>query len=493
MRNFLNKVFKLDENKTTIKVEIIGGLTTFFAMCYIVILNPSLMLDFKQFTPGADPMWFSIWNACFIGGLIAAVIATLCMAFIANKPFALAAGMGLNSFFFVSFIGVLIGQKEVIEVTGQELANGYSAGLAIILISGLIFLLLSITGVRKYIALALPKCLKSAISAGIGLFIALIGLKNAGIVVDNPATLVSLVDFSKGWEIAAPALVALFGFLVIVILNIIGNRNQSFICRLLKQLSVIGGILAGTLLYYILVVCGVISFTDPTTTSIADTFKDWSEYGLFASFKGLKFAFDGQTIGSIFTVVMILISFTLVDMFDTIGTVYGTAQAANMVDENGDPQDLGKTMLTDAIGTVSGALTGTSTITTFVESASGVAAGARTGLASVVTALMLALCLFIAPVAQYVPQAATASALIFVGVLMCKNIVSVNFDDLSEAVPAFVAFVFMPLTYSISNGIMFGCITYVIIRLCTGKFTKKDIVTLIIALLAILKFAFIGM
>ena len=465
MQNFLNKLFKIEENQTTIKTEIIGGITSFFAMCYIVIVNPNQMTGFNPLVPG------SIWNACFIGGIIAAVVATLCMAFLANKPFALAAGMGLNSFFYVSFILPCILNLKSVE-------EGYGAGLAIILLSGIIFLILSITGLRKLIATSLPKCLKSAIPAGIGLFIAFIGFKNSGIVVGSEFTFVALADFTS-WQTAAPAIVALIGFLAIVYFS---KSKIAF----LRNGAVILGIALSTILFYLFGLR-----VDVTKTSIGETFKDWIELGLFNF--DFATAFDGETIGSIFSVIMLIITYCLVDMFDTVGTIYGTAAEANMMDENGDPLDLEKCMLADSIGTAFGACTGTSTITTFVESASGVAAGARTGLASVVTAILFALCLFLAPIAQYVPVVATAPALIYVGTLMCKNILNVDFSDITNAAPAFLTFILMPLTYSISNGIMLGAITYVIISLLTKRFTKKDIVILIIALLGILRFAFIAM
>ena len=477
MKAFLNKVFKLDENKTTVRAELIGGLTTFFAMCYIIIVNPNQMIGFSFDVPGAT----AIWNACFVGGIISAVIATLCMAFIANKPFALAAGMGLNSFFFVSFLLPCI-------ISSSDLTNGYQAGLAVILVSGVIFLLLSVTKLRSYIATALPKCLKVAIPAGIGLFIAFIGFKNGGVVVANQYTFVGIADLTK-WENVPAFLITFIGLIIIVSLHSLAKYHpENKVLKMFNNFGIILAIVVCTALYYAFGLK-----TEITTTSIGQTFKDWVDLGLVGAFKGFKFAFDGQTIGSIFTVVMALISFTLVDMFDTLGTVYGTAAAAGQVDENGDPLDLDKVMLCDAIGTAVGAATGCSTITTFVESASGVAAGARTGLASLVTAVLFLVCLFLAPVAQYVPTIATAPALIFVGVLMVKNIAKMNFEDLSEAVPGFLAFIIMPLTYSISNGIMVGAISYTIIRLFTGKYSKNDIVVTIIAVISVLRFAFVTM
>lgn len=470
MKNFLNKVFKLEENQTTIKTEIVAGLTTFFAMCYIVIVNPSQMTGF---TGGLT----TIWNACFVGGIIAAVVATLCMAFIANKPFALAAGMGLNSFFFVSFI---------LPTLATNPEEGYQAGLVVILLSGIVFLILSVTGLRKLIAKALPQCLKAAIPAGIGLFIAFIGFQNSGLVIKNEYTCVSIADFTKDAATTINALVAFVGVILIVVFS---KVNVKF----LNKGAIILGIVASTILYYVAYLIFVGKPASVENISISKTFSDWAKHGLFGCFKGFKVAFDGKTIGSVFSVIMLVVTYCLVDMFDTLGTLYGTCAEANMLDENGDPIDLSEEMMCDSIGTVAGALTGTSTITTFVESSAGVAAGGRTGLSAFVTAVLFILCLFVGPVVQYVPSCATAPALIYVGILMCKNILKVDFTDIASAATAFMTFVMMIATYSISNGIMVGAITYTLITLFTGKYTKKDIVVTVIAILGILRFAFVTM
>ena len=468
MKKILNNIFKLEENKTTIKVEIIAGITTFFAMCYIIVVNPNQMTGFKELP--------SVWNACFVGGILAAVIATLCMAFIANKPFALAAGMGLNSFFYVSFILPNL-------LTSPE--NGYKAGLAVILLSGIIFLILSLTGVRKYLAYNLPPCLKTAIPAGIGMFIAFIGFQNCGLVVPSIYTGVSIIDFTQGAIVAVPAIIGLFGFILVVVLS---NVKNAYI----KGTSMILSIVACTILYYICVLIFEIDI-NITTTSLKESFSDWSRLGLFGAFEGFGLVFNDGIIGSVFSVIMLVITYCLVDMFDTLGTLYGASAEANMLDENGDPIDLEKEMLCDSIGTAAGAVLGTSTITTFVESSAGVAAGGRTGLSAIVTSILFLLCLFIAPLAQYVPSCATAPALIYVGLLMCKNILNIDFTDFRSAATGFITFLIMTVTYSISNGIMIGAITYVVISLLTGKFSKKDIIVAIIALLGIFRFAFIAM
>ncbi len=448
---------------TSIKTEIIAGLTTFFAMCYIIFVNPSTMTDG---IPG-------LWGATFIGTIIAAVIGTVLYAFLAKKPFAQASGMGLNAFFFVSFI------VPAFNGLGDPFSN-YGAGLVIILISGLIFLVLSVTGLRSYIAKSLPDCLKKSIPAGIGLFIAFIGMQGAGIVVNDDYTLVQLPNLMS-WDAAAPVICAILGLIAIVIFNKIGTGWM-------KKASIVLGILVSTVLYY------VFFWTVPQFdfSTIGQSFADFGTYG-FSVFKpeSWAIAFDGVTFGSIFSVIMLIITFCLVDMFDTIGTLYGTCAQANMLDANGDPLDIEKCMLCDSIATAAGSMVGVSTVTTFVESASGVAEGGKTGLTALVTAGLFLVCLVLSPIAGIIPGVATAPALIYVGVLMLKNFKSIDMDDLSSSVPAFLTLTMMPLTYSISNGIAIGAISYVLIRLFTGKFSKKDIVVTVIALLFVLRFAFV--
>ncbi len=479
---WLDRTFKLSENGTNVRTEVFAGLTTFFAMCYIVIVNPNQITGFQSLP--------AVWNAVYVGGLLATVIGTLLMAFLAKKPFAQSAGMGLNSFFFTSFVSKAFTEQGTLDPANAELY--YGAGLVAILISGLIFMLLSFTGLRKHIALALPDCLKKAIPAGIGLFIALLGFKNSYIVQDNPYTFVQLADCTK-WIVrndygeiaggAAPVLAAFLGFIAIAVF-----AKQDKV-KFLKKTSVIMGIVVSSVLYYLF------TWTTPTWNGldIGQTFADFGKYG-FSAFKGASWStLFGGTFGNVFEVIMIIISFCLVDMFDTLGTLYGTCSQANMLDENGNPERLSECLMCDSIGTVAGACLGTSTITTFVESASGVAEGGRTGLTSLVTALCFTVCLFLSPIASIIPSVATAPALIYVGVLMLRSFAGVDMSDLRSAVPAFLALIMMPLTYSISNGIGIGAIAYVLITLLTGKYTKKDIVITIIAALFVARFALIVM
>lgn len=463
----MDKFFKISERGSNVRTEIIAGLTTFFAMAYIIIVNPNQIVGFSFDVPGVP----AIWNAVYIATILASVIGTLLFAFYAKLPFAQSCGMGLNSYFFVSFVLPQV-------ISGGDVVKGYQAGLVIILISGLIFLLLSVTGARSYIAKAMPDCIKKSIPAGIGLFIAFIGFQNVGIIQANQYTLVQFVKINGvAWaDIAAPV-IALVGFIIIAILSKLNVKG-----------AVLIGILATSVIYYLA------TWTLPSFElgEIFTPFKDFADIGITAVFQAdsWKNAFSPEMVGGIFSAIMLIVTFCLVDMFDTIGTLYGAASEADMLDENGDPVDVDKAMTCDSIATVSGSVLGTSTVTTFVESAAGVAAGGKTGLTSFVTAICFAVCLFLAPFASIIPAAATAPALIFVGVLMLKNFSKVDMTDMRSAVPAFLTLVMMPLTYSIANGIGIGSIAYVLITLFTGKYSKKDIAVTVIALLFLAKFIF---
>ena len=470
----MDKFFKISERGSNVKTEIIAGLTTFFAMAYIVITNPNQITSFTT-----DGAMGQIWNSVYVASILVAVIGTLLMALYAKMPFAQACGMGLNSFFFVSFVLPAV-------ISGSDVIDGYQSGLVIILVSGFVFLLFSVTGLRSKVARALPECLKKAIPAGIGLFIAFIGFQNVGIIQANQYTLVQFHDFHGAiangtfMTTALPALLALLGLILIAILDKLNIKG-----------SVLISIAAITVIFY--VATGTVPSFD--MSQVGQAFKDFGEIGITGVFQAQswKDAFTGEAIGGVLSAVMLIITFCLVDMFDTIGTLYGTASQADMLDENGDPIDVDKCMTCDSIATVAGAALGTSTCTTFVESAAGVGAGGRTGLTSIVTSICFALCLFLTPLAKLVPACATAPALIYVGVLMLKGFAKVDMNDVRSAVPAFLALIMMPLTYSISNGIGIGCIAYTLITLCTGKYKKNDIPVTVIAILFVLRFCLITM
>ncbi len=480
--------FKLKERGSDVRTEVFAGLTTFFAMCYIVVVNPN------QVAAGGATGWLAgagadsaalgqIWNSVYIASLLVAVVGTLLMAFYAKLPFAQACGMGLNSFFCTTFVSGAF-------FAGVDVIKGYQSGVVIIFLSGVVFLLLSLTGLRKYIATAMPECLKKAISAGIGLFIAYIGFQNVGLIQSNQYTISQLYDFHgtivnsasafEAWVTMAPVVLAVVGLVLIAVLEKKHVKG-----------SVIISILVVTALYY------VTTLTVPTFDlgHIGQSFKDFATIGITGIFKAESWvnAFSGAHIDGVFGAVVLIITFCLVDMFDTVGTLYGTAAQADMLDENGDPIDVDKAMMCDSIGTVTGAVLGTSTCTTFVESAAGVGAGGRTGLTSVVTAACFAVCLFLSPVATLIPSCATAPALIYVGVLMMKGFGRIDMDDVASAVPAFLTVIIMCLSYSISNGIGVGAIAYVLITLFTGKYSKKDTVVTIIAVLFAARFLLITM
>ena len=474
----MDKFFKISERGSSVKTEIIAGLTTFFAMAYIVVTNPNQIVSFNHLAEGADPAFQQIWNAVYVASILGAFVGTMLMALYAKMPFAQACGMGLNSFFFVSFI-----LPEIIN--GGNLIEGYHYGVVVIFLSGIIFLILSITGAREKIAKALPDCLKKAIPAGIGLFIAFLGFQNVGIIQYNQYTLVQFMDIHGAIlegtfrTVTVPALLAMLGLIIIAVLDKLNVKGNVLIA-----IAVIA------VIYYPLT--GNVPSFD--MGQVGQSFVDFGKIGITGLFDGAGWtkAF-GSGAGAIFTTCVLIITYALVDMFDTIGTVYGTASQAGMLDESGDPINLNECMASDSIATVVGGICGTSTVTTYVESASGVGAGGRTGLTALVTAICFFICLFLTPVASLIPSCATAPALIYVGVLMMKGFKEVDMGDARSAVPAFLALICMPLTYSISNGIGVGAIAYVLITLFTGKFTKKDIAITVVAILFVLKFSMVTM
>lgn len=457
-------------------------------MCYIVVVNPS------QIAAGGPNGWLveagadagamgQIWNAVYIASILVAVIGTLLMALYAKMPFAQACGMGLNSFFCTSFVAGAF-------FAGVDVVDGYQSGLVIIFLSGVVFLILSVTGLRKHIATALPDCLKKAIPAGIGLFIAYIGFQNVGLIQGNQYTVSALFDF-HGTIAGAESGFAAWKALAPIILTIVGLLLIGILAKKKVKGNIIISILVVTVLYY------VTTLTKPSFDlgNIGQSFKDFASIGITGVFSGKAWsnAFNGAHVGGVFNAIAIIVTFCLVDMFDIIGTLYGTAAQADMLDENGDPINVNQAMTCDSVGTLTGAVLGTSTCTTFVESSAGVAAGGRTGLTSVVTAACFAICLFLSPVATLIPACATAPALIYVGVLMMKNFAKVDMEDPLSAIPAFLALIVMVLSYSISSGIGFGAIAYVLIAAFTGNFKKKDIVVTIIALLFVARFVMITM
>ncbi|MGY5394957.1 NCS2 family permease [Acinetobacter sp. NigerLNRRAM0016] len=430
--NVLERLFKLSENKTTFRTEVLAGVTTFLTMCYIIIVNPMILSE-----TGMDH------GAVFVATCLAAAIGCLVMGIIANYPIALAPGMGLNAYFTYS---VCMG-----------MGVPWQTALAAVFMSGLIFIAISMFKIREAIVNAIPMSLKLAIGGGIGLFLALIALKNSGIIVDNPATLVGLGDLKQ-----PTVLLTLFGFLMIVVLHHFKVRGAIIISILvLTAISTFMGLSEFK---------GVVG----EIPSIAPTF-------LQMDFEGL---FTASLVGVIFV-------FFLVDLFDSTGTLVGVAHRAGLLQDGKLPR-LKKALFADSTAIVAGAALGTSSTTPYIESSAGVAAGGRTGLTAVVVGVLFILCLFLAPLAQSVPGFATAPALLFVGVLMIQGITHIEWDDITEAVPAFLTIVFMPFAYSIADGIAMGFISYALIKLCTGKAATVPYMVWIVAVLWAVKFAFFG-
>ena len=424
----MNQFFKLQQRGTTTSREVVGGITTFLAMAYILAVNPGIL--------AAEGTGLA-WNSVFTATALSAAIATLVMAFLANLPVALAPGLGLNAFFTYSVV----------------FGMGCSAAFALtaVLVEGVIFILLSLFGVREKIIQSIPETLKKAVAVGIGLFITIIGLANAGIVSTETGTLIGFVNFTASNK---SAIVAVIGLLLTIILY---------------TKKVPGAILIA------IIITTIVGIPFGVTSVPAG----WKPFSMPAAPHLFHFEFAG-----ILTVkfLVVLFTFLFTDMFDTIGTLMGIAEQGNLKDKSGNIQNAKGALLSDAIGTVAGACLGTSTVTSFVESTSGVAAGARTGLASVVTGILFLLSLFLTPVFFLIPSAATAPALIFVGYLMMKSATQINFTEPTEGIPAFITIMAMPFAYSISKGIAWGMISYVVAK-CAGK-KARDIpaVTWVLAL-----------
>lgn len=440
MENF----FKLKERGTTVSREIIAGLTTFLAMAYILAVNPGMLS-----AAGMSA------RAVFTATAVSAAIATLVMAFVANLPVALAPGMGLNAFFTFT---VVIG-----------MGCTWQLALTAVLIEGIIFIILSLCGIREAIVKSIPDNLKKAVAVGIGLFIAIIGLNNAGIVTSQAGTIISFVTFKM--ENAA-ALLAIIGLIITIILY---------------TLKVPGAILIGIVITTLIgIPMGV--------TKIPEGFKAVSApdapYFFAFDWKGICMGANGFSIAVLGKFIVILITFLFTDLFDTIGTLLGVAEQGNLKDKDGNVLNAKGALIADSVGTVVGACLGTSTVTSYVESSAGVGAGGRTGLASVVTAVLFLVSLLFSQVFLLIPAAATAPALIFVGYLMMKSVVDIKFDDSTEGIPAFVTIISMPFAYSISKGIMYGIITYVITKLCAKKAKDIPVVTWILAVIFLAEIIF---
>lgn len=453
----LEKFFKLKENNTNVKTEVMAGITTFMTMAYILAVNPNILS-----ASGMDA------NAVLLATALASFIGTVCMALMANYPFALAPGMGLNAYFAFTVV----------------ITYGYSWQVALlaVFVEGIIFIILSATNVREAIFNAIPMTLKSAVSAGIGLFIAFIGLQNAKIVVNNDSTLVSYQNFKTDFNsVGMGALLALIGVIITGI----------FMVKKVK-----GSILFGILATWVLgIICELIGLYVPNP--------DLGMYSVIPSaFVSFDFSALGKTFGQVFTAdfstikifefIVVVFAFLFVDIFDTLGTLIGVSTKANMLDENGKLPRIKGALMADAVATTAGAILGTSTTTTFVESASGVTEGGRTGLTAIVTGLLFLLSVIFSPLFLTIPSFATAPALIIVGFYMIASVAKIDWENALEAIPAFLCIIAMPMVYSISEGIAIGVISWTILHLCTGKAKGKvSILMYVLTVLFILKYVFL--
>ena len=447
----MEKFFKLKENGTTVRTEMVAGLTTFMTMAYILAVNPSILS-----ASGMDP------NAILSATALASFIGCFCMALFANYPFALAPGLGLNAYFAYTICG--------------QMGYSWQFALFAVFVEGLVFIVLSLTNVREAIFNAIPLQLKKGVSVGIGLFCAFIGLQNAKIVVDG-ATLVTLVNFRENFStVGIGALLAIVGVFLIAIMYV-------------KRVK--GAMLIGILITWILgIICQLTGIYQVTPDAgFYSLIPSWSSFDIFAIKGTVAQCFNFEAMDfNLVDFIIIMLSFLFVDMFDTLGTLIGVANKADMLDKDGNLPRIKGALLADSVATSVGAVLGTSTTTTFVESSAGVAEGGRTGLSSIVTGVLFLASLFLAPMFTTIPSFATAPALIFVGFLMISAVVEINFSNMTESIPAYLCLLSMPLTYSISEGIAVGIISYVVINLFAGKGKNVSPLMYVLAVLFVLKY-----
>lgn len=470
----IEKIFKLKENNTTAKTEVIAGLTTFMTMAYIIALNPNLLT-------GSGANGQELWNGVFMATCIASAIGMFAMAFLANKPFAMAPGMGLNSFFAVVV-------TNIVGLTGLSYTESFQAGLCIILIEGIIFLILSVLNIRDKIVEGIPLGIRLGISPAIGLMLLNIGLgSNAGVYSETGGPFYVMRDFfgaltpgvardnmGSGYPTMILTVATMFiGLFVIVVLAQKGIKA-----------AVIIGMLVASIVYWAgeAIFLNVNPFASLGSASFVPPVKDMMETTFF------KFNFEGFVQIGWFTAIILIVTFCIIDMFDTIGTLVGTASRAGMLDKDGNMPNMKEALLSDAIGTVAGAATGTSTVTTFVESASGVEAGGRTGLTAFVTGVLFLACTFLSPIAAIIPAAATSAALIYVGVLMLSGLKNIDFDDISQTLPVALMLLAMPISGSIGHAIGIGLISYTVLKVFTGKAKEVAVLTYVLSAIFLVKF-----
>ena len=467
----MENIFKLKENGTTVRTEIVAGLTTFMTMAYIIALNPNLLTGFGAEECGGQPLW----NGVFLATCIASAVGMFVMAFVANKPFCLAPGMGLNSF-FAAVVANIAG------LTGMSYVASFQAALVIILIEGIVFIVLSVLNIREKIVDAIPLGVRLGIGPAIGLMLMNIGLgSNAGIYSETGGPFFVMRDFFGALTPSAAQSAMGSGYAAMV-LTVVTMFVGLFAIVILAKKGVKGAVLLGMLAASILYWIGSFVFLDTNPFASLEKASFLPPFGDMAATTLFKFNFQGLMDISLFTVITLVITFCMIDMFDTIGTLVGTASRAGMVDKQGNMPNMKEALLADA------ACTGTSTVTTFVESASGVEAGGRTGLTALVCGILFLACMFIAPIAAIIPAAATSAALIYVGVLMLMGLKNVDFGDMDQMVPVALMLIAMPISGSIGHAIGLGLIYYTVIKVFTGKAKEVSVLTYIISALFLVKF-----
>lgn len=469
----LEKIFKLKEHGTNVKTEVLAGITTFMTMAYIIALNPNLLTNFAVGTP--------LWNAVFLATCIGAGLGTITMAFLANKPFAMAPGMGLNTFFAIVV-------TQIVTITGVSIEAGFQAGLCIMLIEGIVFLVLSVVNVREKIVNSIPLGIRYGISPAIGLMLLNIGFgSNCGIYSETGGPWYVMQHFFGSLNTTAAQTTAGSGYAALVLTTItifVGLFAIIGLSHKKVKGSVLYGMLIASVVYWAgsFVVLGTNPFASLQTASWVPAFGDMAALTLF------KFDFNTLLKLGWFTVITLIFTFCFMDLFDTVGSLIGAGTQAGMLDENGNLDKMKEALTADAVGTIVGACTGTSTVTTFIESASGIEEGGRTGLTALVTGIIFLACMFIAPLAAVIPAPATSSALIYVGILMLGGLRKIDFDDIAVTASVFIMVLAMPISGSIGHGIGLGLISYTIIKFVTGKAKDVSLLTLIISLLFIVKF-----
>ena len=474
----MEKIFQLKKNGTNVRTEIVAGLTTFMTMAYIIALNPNLLTNFDVGSP--------LWNGVFLATCIASAVGTFCMAFLANKPFCMAPGMGLNSFFAVVVANLV--SLSALKGAAMDYTQAFQTALVIIFIEGLVFIILSIFNVREKIVEAIPLGVRLGIGPAIGLMLMNIGLgSNVSLYGSKGGPFFAMRDFF-GALTASYAKETMAEVYPQMVLAVVTMFFGLFVIVALSHKKVKGSVLYGMLAASVLhwagqaIFLGTNPFESLKTASFVPPFADMVDTTLF------KLNFAGVAQIGWFTLITLVITFCIIDMFDTIGTLVGTASRAKMLDEDGNMPQMKEALLSDAVGTVVGSVTGTSTVTTFVESAAGVEAGGRTGLTALTAGILFLLCMFISPIAAIIPGPATSAALIYVGILMLANLKKIDFEDITQMLPVAVMLLAMPISGSIGHGIGLALICYTVIKLCTGKAKDVSALTYVLSLIFLVKF-----